>query len=669
MKNQIQESTQGEQMSDTMRELRPREEMLERQVDSELNSDEEPTHSVPKHPDEESQDTASPSEQESTQDLSTPESATNIAHRQDTLNKLKELAQAAKNAEALGYIIKSFYELNTDRLERVQDTRAALLKKAKELAKAAQEARDLYILTKYTQTLGENPPSVPSISFSHKELLKNASGELEISPSHSDTHGSNLTYELLLTNLAATKTQNLEAGSYTLTATNASSDTSASIKARAISPTGAVSEWSKPISVKVKASVFAGFIENIDTNKSRRINTGTAEDNLWLDKVQDRLNEKSNDDPVTKFFDRADMPHSHIKRYALKNDGTLESIPQDADLSHQAMQKYKDSALWQCVSKIPEHHIIDIEFAYNSQEYLLKLCSLSPFSFDLNAYGYQGYTNLSGRGVDKNGVISSVKVDGFYLGSWESVSLGGMQGSFFLSSNPKPTTEIDRPNFRSQTQQFHKDMKIQNHHEREALAFLYSIERGYLGSTADSKSTDQSKWAIYSWNTSANNTSYLYEAISFATGDKTMSIPVSGSDKRAKMFIYRGICNPAGNVWEFVDGIYLNNKLVYLTTHEQAYSDETSSNGYTNTGHIVNITGSQVKRTHAGTMIPKSTDGGTSTNGTTDGCWIADGLRLCLIGGSLNDSARAGLFAWAGNHELGARDWRFGSRPCFKKTP
>lgn len=663
MKNQIQESTQGEQM----RELRPREEMLESQVDSELNSDEEPTHRVPKLPDEESQESTqdqSPSEQEST-----PESATNIAHRQATLDKLKELAQAAKNAEALGYIIKSFYELNTDRLERVQDTRAALLKKAKELQKAAQEARDIYILTKYTQTLGENPPSVPSISFSHKELLKNASGELEISPSHSDTHGSNLTYELLLTNLAATKTKDLEAGSYTLTATNASSDTSASIKARAISPTGAVSEWSKPISVKVKASVFAGFIENIDTNKSRRINTGTAEDNLWLDKVQDRLNEKSNDDPVTKFFDRADMPHSHIKRYALKNDGTLESIPQDADLSHQAMQKYKDSALWQCVSKIPEHYVIDIEFAYNSQEYLLKLCSLSPFSFDLNAYGYQGYTNLSGRGADKNGVISSVKVEGFYLGSWESVSLGGMQGSFFLSSNPKPTTEIDRPSFRSQTQQFNKDMKIQNHHEREALAFLYSIERGYLGSTADSKSTDQSKWAIYSWNTSANNTSDRYEAISFATGDKTMSIPVSGSDKRAKMFIYRGICNPAGNVWEFVDGIYLNNKLVYLATHEQAYSDETSSNGYTNTGHIVYITsGSQVKRTHAGTMIPKTTEGGTSTNGTTDGGWIADGLRLCLIGGGLNGSARAGLFAWAGDRELGARAWHFGSRPCFKKT-
>ncbi len=85
-----------------------------------------------------------------------------------------------------------------------------------------------------------------------------------------------------------------------------------------------MSEWSKPISVKVKASVFAGFIENIDTNKSRRINTGTAEDNLWLDKVQDRLNEKSNDDPVTKFFDREDMPHSHIKRgYAPLTHQTL----------------------------------------------------------------------------------------------------------------------------------------------------------------------------------------------------------------------------------------------------------------------------------------------------------------------------------------------------------
>lgn len=608
----------------------------------------------------ESTQTPEPSEQD------TQASATNIAHRQEILDKLKELGLGAKSAEDLAYILKSFFELNTDRLERVAQAKATLLKKAKELAAQATSARDLYLLGKYTQTLGENPPTTPAISFSHQELLKLASGELTISPSHSDTHGSNLTYELELTNLSAEKSKDLQAGAHTLTATNATRDTQATIKARAISPTGAASAWSAPITLTIKAAVFAGFIENIDTNKSKRINTGTTEDTLWLDKVQERLNEKSNDDPVTKFFDRADMPHSHIKRYALKNDGTLELLPENATLESEAMQKYIDNATYQCVSKIPDHYVIDVEFEFNAQSYLLKLTSLAPFSYDLNKAGYQGYTNLQGRGSDSSGILSSVKVEGFYLGSWESVSLGDMVGSFFVRSNPKPTTNQTREWFRNRTQSFTRGVKIQNHHEREAIAFLYCIERGYMGSTADGKTTDQSKWAIHSWNTSAQNANSLYPAAHFGYANKTISIPVSASDKRAQAHIYRGICNLAGNVWEFLDGCFLNDKLLYLATHEQDYSDTTSPTTYTNTGKVVNITnGQQVKRVFAGTMIPKSTDGGTSTNGTTDGGWIADGVRLVLHSGSLNCSALAGVLCWGGN-AFSFATWDFGSRPCFK---
>lgn len=602
-----------------------------------------------------------PSEQD------TQASATNIAHRQEILDKLKELGASAKSAEDLAYILKSFFELNTDRLERVAQAKATLLQKAQELAAQATSARDLYLLGKYTQTLGENPPTTPAISFSHQELLKLASGQLTIQPAHSDTHGSNLTYELELTNLSAPKSKDLQAGTHTLTATNAARDTQATIKVRAISPTGAASAWSEPITLTIKAAVFAGFIENIDTNKSKRINTGTQEDTLWLDKVQERLNERSNDDPVTKFFDRADMPHSHIKRYALKNDGTLELLPEDITLESDSMQKYLDNATYQCVSKIPEHYVIDVEFEFNAQSYLLKLTSLAPFSYDLNKAGYQGYSNLQGRGTDKAGIVSSVKVDGFYLGSWESVSLGGMEGSFFVRSRPKPTNNQTREWFRSRTQSFTRGMKIQNHHEREAIALLYCIERGYMGSTADSKSTDQSKWAIHSWNTSAQNANSLYPAAHFGQGNKTISIPVSSSDKRAQAHIYRGICNLAGNVWEFLDGCFLNDKLLYLATHEQDYSDTTSPTTYTNTGKVVNITsGQQVKRVFAGTMVPRSTDGGTSTNGTTDGGWIADGVRLVIHGGSLGDSAPAGVLCWAGNNAFSSAHWSIGSRPCFK---
>lgn len=37
--------------------------------------------------------------------------------------------------------------------------------------------------------------------------------------------------------------------------------------------------------------------------------------------------------------------------------------------------------------------------------------------------------------------------------------------------------------------------------------------------------------------------------------------------------------------------------------------------------------------------------------------------RLLGVSGGLNYSARAGLFAWNGNNELGDRNWNIGSRP------
>lgn len=37
--------------------------------------------------------------------------------------------------------------------------------------------------------------------------------------------------------------------------------------------------------------------------------------------------------------------------------------------------------------------------------------------------------------------------------------------------------------------------------------------------------------------------------------------------------------------------------------------------------------------------------------------------RLLGGSGSLDNSARAGLFAWNGNNELGDRNWSIGSRP------
>lgn len=628
----------------------------------------------------------------------------NKTNRQKQLEKIKSLVASENDIESLGYLIKSFNDLNKDALNNVESTKQDILSRIETLRESASSGREMYILTKYAMDIGENKPTTPKISFTHKELTKKASGVLVIESAFSDSYGTNLTYELQLSNLSADETTGLKANeNISLTAADTTSDTIATIKARAVSPSGITSDWSDEISIKIKGVVFGGFIENLNTNKSRRIGTGTIEDTQWLDKTLPRLNELNNDDEVTKFFDREDMPHSHIKRYAIKNDGTKELLT-NFDPNSYHIQKYKNSALWQCFSKIPAHHIIDIEFTYQSEEYILKLVSLNPFSFDLNAYGFVGFTNCKGRGTNKNGIISSVAEYEFYIGSWEAVANGGMQGSFFCFDK-KPTSSMTRANFRSQIEAFgqsgekeadssdssdsvdsgadsgeasmqgsglafdtRQKFRIYNYYERRAIVNLYLTERGYMGNTFGEKRTNESKWGMFSWYSGANSAGYLSESAWLECGNKSMVKPWSSSDLRVRNNSYRGICNLAGSVHEFIDGIYLVDNLVYLQDRKKKYVDsgEEYSN-YKNSGMLVEANNdAYVKKLHSGELIPLSSNGASNMIGTTDYCYKQGGTRLVLVGGNCGDVNIAGVLYWYSYCGFGDNGWWAGSRGSYK---
>ena len=119
---------------------------------------------------------------------------------------------------------------------------------------------------------------------------------------------------------------------------------------------------------------------------------------------------------------------------------------------------------------------------------------------------------------------------------------------------------------------------------------------------------------------------------------------------------YRHIENPWGNLWQWVDGINLNNQEVWVCTDPAKYADNTTEN-YTNVGNrvalidpnygwITRMGGSTV---FPWTFFPTASEGGSSVSYVCDYTYYAASWRGLLVGGYSSESTRAGLWDFLGN--------------------
>lgn len=111
---------------------------------------------------------------------------------------------------------------------------------------------------------------------------------------------------------------------------------------------------------------------------------------------------------------------------------------------------------------------------------------------------------------------------------------------------------------------------------------------------------------------------------------------------------YRWMENPWGNVWQFVDGVLVNDYTVYICNNVDLYGDSLSEN-YINTGAILPYTFGYVKTLtgyNNGYIFPHYVGGSDSTY-TCDYYYGNTGLRCVLIGGTTNNGTGAGLFFWS----------------------
>lgn len=109
---------------------------------------------------------------------------------------------------------------------------------------------------------------------------------------------------------------------------------------------------------------------------------------------------------------------------------------------------------------------------------------------------------------------------------------------------------------------------------------------------------------------------------------------------------YRGIENPWGNCWNWLDGWNIQDRQSYVSNDETVYADDTSA-GYSAIGDTMpTATDDAIKNWQfvENVFLVRTVDDGASTSAyVTDHFWTNTGWRDALVGGDADSDLRAGL--------------------------
>lgn len=206
------------------------------------------------------------------------------------------------------------------------------------------------------------------------------------------------------------------------------------------------------------------------------------------------------------------------------------------------------------------------------------------------------------------------------------------------------------------------------------VASLVSITRATARENASAKGPGWSQYDYASY--CAICLLYLVEYASFNSQEKigngvtsaSAAVPSGGTDTMVyhtgradgnawqTAVQYRHIENPWGNLWQWVDGINMNNQEVWVCTDPSKYADNTTEN-YTNVGNRVEltdpnygwITRMDVSTVFPWTFFPTASEGGSSVSYVCDYTYYAAGWRVLPVGGDWAGGTTAGLWYFYGD--------------------
>lgn len=130
--------------------------------------------------------------------------------------------------------------------------------------------------------------------------------------------------------------------------------------------------------------------------------------------------------------------------------------------------------------------------------------------------------------------------------------------------------------------------------------------------------------------------------------------------------IYRGIEGILGNIFAFVDGINIKNRVPWVCYNPTEYASDKFEAPYQQLGYTNASSNGYVKTLgfddeHPLFQFPTEIGGGTST-GTTDYYYQDSGNRVARVGGISNSGASCGLWCWNLGSTSSAASWSCGAR-------
>lgn len=247
--------------------------------------------------------------------------------------------------------------------------------------------------------------------------------------------------------------------------------------------------------------------------------------------------------------------------------------------------------------------------------------------------------------------ISDSEISGFtkHPGSGKYMSRYECNSNFLSAPGTKPKVNTNLGGFRTGITAIDNKHYQYDIHTYAALELLYIVEFAHLNT--------QSKIGAGITSGGAALTIGETDILTYHTGR------VDGTADNVSAVQYRWIENLWGNVWNWVDGILIQDGLVYICNDRANYassitSDYESTGLYTPTAQGWHKTDQDYNDCY---LIPLTTGSSDSTY-TCDYYYYNAGLRGLHVGGRSGSGSDAGLFYWYGSNAPGHTHAYIGGR-------
>ena len=244
---------------------------------------------------------------------------------------------------------------------------------------------------------------------------------------------------------------------------------------------------------------------------------------------------------------------------------------------------------------------------------------------------------------------------GCYVARYEGVK-GNSSGTSTMRSDSglTPSTSDTRDGFRVTSKATATGFQLYDFAAWCAVGLLYRVEYADWGS--------QEKIGPGIVNDTAAHKTGETDAMVYHTGRAN-----SGDNAAVQ---YRGIENPWGNVWEWIDGINSSNDRPYICINPEQYADDTTAN-YTLSGVTLPasgyIKGLGFSSTFPWAFLPDA-NGGSNTTYIPDGVLSSSSWRVLRIGGDSVRGSEAGLFCLYANNYSSGVGANIGARLQFREV-